>query len=56
MPYHPYSMFEGSDKNYLDELKSVAAHFGYTPRDVDALLEDGYTTGEVEEMFYCGEL
>lgn len=55
LPYQ-YSMFPREEDDYLDDLKSVAGHFGYSPEDVDMLLADGFTADEVEEMFYCGEL
>lgn len=56
LPYRQYSTFETPGKGYLEELKSVAAYFGLAPQDVDSLLADGFTTEEVEEMLYCGEL
>ena len=42
------------DKEYLQELKSVAQYYGYAPDVIDALLQDGYTTDDLEEMLYCG--
>ena len=42
---------------YLEDLKSIAGAFGYTPEDVDALLREGFTTDEIEDALYCcGEL
>lgn len=44
------------EDEYLDELKSVAGSFGYTPGMIDRLLRQGFTTDEIEEFLYCGEL
>lgn len=41
-------------KEYLRELKSVASFYGFSPGYVDALLADGFTTDDVEEMLYAG--
>lgn len=43
-------------KEYLRELKSVASFYGFSPGYVDSLLADGFTTDDVEEMLYAGEL
>ena len=53
----PYNS-EKSDagEEYLRELKSVAAFYGFSPSYVDSLLSDGFTTDDVEEMLYAGEL
>ena len=53
----PYTS-EKSDasEEYLRELKSVAAFYGFSPGYVDSLLADGFTTDDVEEMLYAGEL
>ena len=39
---------------YLDDLKSIAIFYGFYPEDIDALLADGFTTDDIEEMLYCG--
>ena len=59
--YSPYSWWDThyyrktTDNNeYIKELKSVASIFGYSPELIDYLLEEGYTTDDVEEMLYCG--
>jgi len=56
-------MFHQNDKcastgreEYLDELKSVAAWYGFSPGYIDSLLADGFTTDDMEEMLYVGEL
>ena len=40
---------------YLEELKSVASAYGYTPDTIDELLRQGYSTDEVEEGLYALE-
>lgn len=45
-----------SNQSYTDELKSVAATFGYSPRSVDSALRSGFTLDEVAEMLYGNEL
>lgn len=39
---------------YVEDLKALAGYFGYTPDDVDALLNEGFYPEELEEYFYCG--
>ena len=41
---------------YLEELKSVARSFGYTPESIDRLLAMGFYPEEVEEFLYEGEI
>ena len=43
-----------TEKEYLDELKSVACCYGYSPDAVDRMLASGFTTDEVEEFLYDG--
>lgn len=43
------------DQLYLEELRSVATAFGYTRENIDSLLQQGFTTDEIEELLYCGE-
>ena len=45
-----------ASRSYLEEVKSVAQTFGYTPEDIDALALQGFSPEEIEELFYCGEL
>ena len=61
MRYGVYSCFSHSRKaspeqEHLDEVKSVAASFGYTPENIDAFLEQGFTLDDVEDFLYCGRL
>lgn len=46
---------KATENAYIQELKSVAGAFGYTPDDVDNLLAEGFSPEELEEYFYCGE-
>ena len=45
-----------SDSLYLNELKSVAPAFGYTPEQIDALAAEGFSPEELEDFLYCGEI
>ncbi len=45
-----------SDSLYLNELKSVAPAFGYTPDQIDALAAEGFSPEELEDFLYCGEI
>lgn len=36
----------------LEELKSLSYSFGYTPETVERLFREGFTTDEIEEIFY----
>lgn len=42
--------------DYARDLKSVATAYGYSPEDIDELIQTGYCLDEVEELLYCGEL
>lgn len=42
--------------NYLEEVKSVAAAFGYAPEEIERLASMGFSPEELEEFLYCGEL
>lgn len=45
-----------AEKSYVQELKDVAAAFGYRPEDVDNLISYGFSPFEIEEYFYsCQE-
>ncbi len=43
-----------SASSYLKDLKSVSWMFGFSPKDVDAMIEDGMTAEDIEELYYCG--
>lgn len=44
------------DTLYWEDLKSVAAVYGYTPEVIDECRELGFTTDEIEEMIYFSEI
>lgn len=45
-----------SERFYWAELKSIAGAYGYTPESIDEFRELGFTTDEIEELIYFGEL
>ena len=45
-----------ADQAYLEELKSVAGCYGYSPASVDRLLESGFSTDEMEEFLNEGTM
>ena len=47
---------ESPETAYLDELKTIANWYGYDNTVVDTWLADGFSTDEIEEFLYCGEL
>lgn len=58
MPYR--SPWAGTGRSsasgrYLEEVKSVAAAFGYAPEEIDRLAEAGFSPEELEEFLYCGQ-
>lgn len=55
--YEPIS-YDASpwDNDYLNEIKEVAASFGYAPDSIDTLAQQGFSPEELEEFLYCGEL
>ena len=55
-PYYPRTNFVPEADEYLEELKSVAMSFGYTPEDVENLYRQGFALEELEEFLYGGEL
>ena len=55
-PYSTSCAYEGWDSVYIRDLKSVAGAFGYSPDDVDALLNEGFSPEELEEYLYGLEL
>ena len=42
-----------AEKQYLDDMKHIAFHFGYFPEDIDELLAEGYTLDEIEEFIFA---
>ena len=47
--------YKPSKSSYIDDLKSVAVYQGYTPDDVDKLINSGFTPEEIEDYLYCIE-
>lgn len=45
-----------SEAEYLAQLKAVASCLGYSPDCVEEALRRGYTTEDIEEWLYCGQL
>ena len=41
---------------YLAELRTIANWYGYDNAVVDTWLAEGFSTDEIEEFLYCGEL
>ena len=57
MPVRLPNAFAPSPHHYLHQLKTVAASYGYSEEDIDALLKEGWSTDEIEEAIYhCGRL
>ena len=51
-PWYYTGMESMTDETYLDELKSVAAAFGYTPESIDRLHRMGFLPDEIEDFLY----
>ena len=45
-----------SDRQHLDEIKSVAMAFGFAPEEIDRLSSQGFSPDEIEEWLYECEL
>lgn len=52
--YTPVRDPYADDPDYLNDLKAVAVYFGLFSEDIDALIKDGMTLDEIEELLYCG--
>ncbi len=50
------SMHDEYEAAYIDELKTVARYYGYEETLVDNWLQDGFTTDDIEDFLYCGEM
>lgn len=53
--YYPRTFrFARTDEDdYLDTLKSIATTYGISENYIDCLLEEGFTTDDIEELIYC---
>lgn len=52
--YFGYAHSGSGDDDYLNQIKSVAVAFGYTPEAIDRLAAHGFTPEELEELLYEG--
>ena len=50
------SKIRTAEQEYLDELRSVACCYGFSPESVDRLLESGFSTDDIEEFLYEGAM
>ena len=50
------ALFGKSRRTYLDEIKALAAMFGHTSEDIDALAAQGFTLEDLEGWLYTGKL
>ena len=41
-----------AEQSHLDEIKSVAMAFGFTPEEIDHLAAEGFSADELEEVLY----
>lgn len=48
--------FPRQDEGYLEELRVVASFFGHKPSYVDALINEGFSCEDIEEILYTGRL
>ena len=48
------SSLSATEKEYIEDLKSVAAFQGYDPSDIDELIEAGFSLWEIEDYIYYG--
>ena len=47
------TILDPAEKQYLDDMKHIAYHFGYLPDDIDELVAEGYTPDEIEEFLFA---
>lgn len=53
-PSNPLTtVLDPAEKQYLDDMKHIAYHFGYLPEDIDDLVAEGYTPDEIEEFLFA---
>ncbi len=48
------SLYTEEDPSYVESLRLVANLFGFSPKEVDQMLAEGYAPEDIEEMYYCG--
>ncbi len=47
------AVLDPAERQYLDDMKHIAFHFGYLPEDIDELMAEGYTLDEIEEFLFA---
>jgi len=47
------TVLDPAEKQYIDDMKHIAYHFGYLPEDIDELVTEGYTPDEIEEFLFA---
>ena len=47
-----FSGFGYSKSEYIDDLKTIGAYYGYTPEDIDRFLKCGFSPEEIENFIY----
>ena len=52
--FHYIDNFDG-EEDTIEDLKAVAKYMGYSEDTIDELLDNGFTTDEIEEYIYCME-
>ena len=50
------SIHDDFEAAYIDELKTAAQYYGFEADDVDMWLQDGFSTDDIEDFLYCGEM
>ena len=43
-----------ANREYIEYLKSSASFYGFSEDMVEEMLNEGYTTDDIEEVLYCG--
>lgn len=55
--YYPWESTKKKPKReqaYIDNLKAVSSTYGYSPDDIDHMINSGYSPEEIEEIFLYG--
>ena len=50
-----FARYSDAQTDYIQSLRSIAEFYGYDGGYIDALLEGGCTSDEIEELIYCGK-
>lgn len=54
VPENKYEDVAYCDYEYINELKSVASYFGWSPADIDCWIDNGLTPDDIEDIMYSG--